>query len=56
MKCPDQNLCREINLRLAPIQIGETERKDIHVVTREEMEELWAAEEEAMMQAEFRML
>lgn len=34
--------------------VGEAE--DFHVATREEMEELWAAEEEAVMKAEFRML
>jgi len=34
----------------------EAEPKDFPVATREEMEELWSAEEEAVMQAEFRML
>ena len=56
MNCPDQSLCREIIPHLAPIQMGEAEPKDIAVATREEMEQLWAEEEEAVMQAEFRML
>ena len=41
---------------LAPIQMGEAEPKEFPVANREEMEELWAEEEEAVMQAEFRML
>lgn len=56
MNCPDQNLCREIIPHLAPIQMGEVEPKDFPVASREEMEQLWAEEEEAVMQAEFRML
>ena len=56
VNCPDQDLCREIIPHLAPIQMGEAEPKDIAVATREEMEQLWAEEEEAVMQAEFRML
>lgn len=56
MNCPDQNLCREIIPHLAPIQQGDTEPKEFPVATREEMEALWDMEEEAVMQAEIRML
>jgi hypothetical protein len=49
-------LCREIISDLAPIQQGEVEPKEFPVVTREEMEALWDMEEEAVMQAEIRML
>ena len=56
MNCPDQNLCREIILHLAPIQIGEVEPKEFPVAIREEMEALWDAEEAAVMQVEIRML
>lgn len=56
MNCPDQELCREIIPYLAPIQMGEVEAKDFPMATREEMEELWHAEEEEVMRAEFRML
>ena len=56
MNCPDQNLCREIIPHLAPIQMGEAEPKEFPVVAREDMEQLWAEEEEAVMLAEIRML
>ena len=56
MSCPDQDLCREIIPHLAPTQMGEAEPKEFPVVAREDMEQLWAEEEEAVMQAEFRML
>lgn len=56
MNCPDQNLCREIILNLDTMQRGEADLKDFPIATREEMEELWNAEEEAVMQAEFRIL
>ena len=56
MNCPDQNLCREIIPHLAPIQMGEAEPKDIAVATREEMEELWSAADEAEVQEEIKML
>jgi hypothetical protein len=56
MNCPDQNLCREIIPHLVPIQQGNAEPKDFQVATREEMEALWDAEEEAVVWAEFRML
>ena len=49
-------MCREIIPHLAPIQMGEAEPKDFPLAAREEMEALWAEEEEAVMQAEFRML
>lgn len=55
MNCPNQDLCREIIPHLAPIQMGEAEAKDFPVATREEMEELWHAEEE-VMRVEFGML
>lgn len=56
MNCPDQTLCRDVIPHLAPIQMGEAEPKDFSAATREEMEELWDAEEEEVMQSEFRML
>ncbi|PKM67312.1 MAG: resolvase [Firmicutes bacterium HGW-Firmicutes-2] len=56
MNCPDQVLCREIIPYLAAIQMGAVEAKDFPVATRAEMEELWHAEEEEVMRAEFRML
>lgn len=36
--------------------MGEAEAKDFPIANREEMEELWHAEEEEVMRAEFRML
>jgi hypothetical protein len=56
MNCPDQELCREIIPHLAPIQMGEVEAKEFLVATRAEGEDLWHAEEEKLMRAEFRML
>lgn len=56
INCPDQNLCREIIPYLAPIQMGAVEPKEFPVASRDEIEALWATEEEAVMQAEFRML
>lgn len=56
MNCPDQNLCREIIPHLEPIQMGDAEPKEFSVATREEMQALWDAEEEAVIQAEFKML
>jgi len=55
MTCPDQNLCREIIPHLASIQQGSAELKDFPMATREKMEALWNAQEEAVMWAEFRM-
>lgn len=55
MNCPNQNLCRDIIPHLSAIQQGEAELKDFPIATRDEMEELWNAEEEAVMWAEFRM-
>lgn len=55
MNCPDQDLCRKIIPHLARIKMGEAETKDFPVETKEEMEELWHAEEE-VMRAEFGML
>ena len=49
-------MCREIIPHLAPIQMGEVEVKEFPVATREEMEELWHAEEEEVMRAEVRIL
>ena len=51
MNCPDQNLCREIIPHLAQIQMGEAEPKEFPVAAREDMEQLLADEEEAVMQA-----
>lgn len=56
MNCPDQRLCKDIIPYLAPIQMGEAEFKEFPVATREEMEALWRAEDEAVMQTEIAML
>lgn len=56
LNCPDQNLCREINSFLVPIQIGEAESKEFAVATREAMEELWHEEEMEVMRTEIMML
>ena len=56
LNCPDQNLCREINSFLVPIQIGEAEPKEFAVATRDAMEELWHEEEMEVMRAEISML
>ena len=41
---------------LSSIRMGEAEPKEFPVAAREDMEQLWAEEEEAVMQVEFRML
>lgn len=56
MTCPDRNLCRESSSYLGLIKMGEVEPKDFPVATRDEMQALWDAEEDAVMRAEFRML
>ncbi len=55
-KICESNLCREVIPHLAPIQQGDAEPKEFPVATREEMEAFWDMEEEAIMQAEIRML
>lgn len=49
INCPDQDLCREIILHLALIQMGEAEHREFLVTTREDMDQFWAEEEEAVM-------
>lgn len=56
MSCPDQNLCREINSFLVPIQIGEVEPKDFYIATRDAMEALWHEEEMEVMRVDLKML
>lgn len=56
MNCPDQDLCREIIINLAPIQMGDVEPIDFSGAAKEEMQALWNAGETAFMQAELRML
>jgi hypothetical protein len=55
-KICELNICREIISDLAPIQQGDAKPKEFPVATREGMEALWDMEEEAVMQAKFRML
>ncbi len=54
--CPDQELCAKIKEVLIPIQVGEKEATDIPLVTRAAMDEYCQTEEEAVMQAEIRMM
>lgn len=54
--CPDQNRCEEIKKILIPIQIGETEAKDIVAVERGVFEEYCALEEQAVADAEITMM
>ena len=54
-RCPNQNLCREILKFLAPIQMGETEAKEIPMVTREQYEAYGRYEDEMAAMAEYGM-
>ena len=54
--CPDQKLCAEIIPYLAPIQMGEKEAGEILMVTREESDMYFAAEDQAVTMAECRMM
>lgn len=54
--CPDQNLCREIIPYLAPVQMGDKEAGEILMVTREESDSYFAAEDEMVTMAENLMI
>ncbi len=55
-QCPDQNLCREINQHLVPIQMGDKEAGEILIVSRDAAEAYFAMEDEAVDMAECRMM
>lgn len=55
-QCPDQNLCREINQHLVPIQMGDKEAGEILIVSRDAAEAYFAMEDEAVCMAECRMM
>ena len=54
--CSDQKLCAEIIPYLAPIQMGEKEAGEILMITREESDMYFAAEDEAVTMAECQMM
>lgn len=54
--CLNQELCKNIISLLAPIQIGEKETTEFPMVTRELYEQYTDMEEQAVMEAEIRML
>ena len=54
--CPDQELCREIIPYLAPIQRGEKNAGEILMVTRDEADAYFMAEDEAVTMAEYGMM
>lgn len=53
--CPNQKLCREIVIRLAPIQMGEKDAGAILAVDRDQAEEYWALEDKSVAMAEYCM-
>lgn len=54
--CPDQKLCAEIIPYLAPIRMGEKETGEILMVTKEESDMYFAAEDQAVTMAECQMM
>lgn len=54
--CPDQERCKSIVSLLASIQMGEKEATEFPMVTRELYEQYIDMEEQAVMEAEIRML
>ena len=54
--CPNQERCRNIVSLLAPIQMGEKEVTEFPMVTRDMYEQYIAMEEQAVLEAEIRML
>ena len=54
--CPDQNLCREIIPYLTPIQMGDKAAGEILMVTREESDLYFAAEDEMVTMTENLMM
>lgn len=55
MNCPNQELCRQLIPMLAPIQMGETEAKEIPMVTREQFEAYSRYEDGMATAAEYGM-
>lgn len=54
--CPDQRLCREIIPFLAPIQRGEKNAGEIMMVTRDEADAYFLAEDQAVTRVEYQMM
>lgn len=54
--CPNQELCKNIIPLLTSIQMGEKEAVEFPMVTRELYDQYTAMEEQAVMEAEIRML
>lgn len=54
--CAGQELCAEIILHLVPIQMGKKEAGEILMVTRDESDMYFAAEDEAVTMAECQMM
>ena len=54
--CPNQRLCREIIPYLAPIQMGSKEAGEILMVTRDEADAYFHAEDQEVTMAEYQML
>ena len=54
--CPNQELCREIIPYLAPIQRGEKNAGEILMVTRDEADAYFMAEDEAVTMEEYGMM
>ena len=54
--CPDQNLCREINSHLVPVQMGEKSAGKVLSVDRKAAEEYFALEDEAVTMAGYGMM
>ena len=55
-QCPDQNLCREINSCLVPVQMGEKSAGEVLSVDRKAAEEYFALEDEAVTMAGYSMM
>ena len=54
--CPDQRLCREILPYLIPIQQGEKNAGEILMITREEADAYFHAEDQEVTRAEYQMV
>ena len=54
--CPDQKLCAEIIPHLAPIQMGEKEAGEVLMVTIEEADAYFLAEDEEITMVEYGMM
>lgn len=54
-RCPNQELCQQILLILAPIQMGETEAKDFPYISRELFDEYGQWEDKMVTAAELGM-